>query len=314
LEELQLSNNDSSSQLAYAINNLSRQTQQVQAAILATNGAIVAMQGVLATRIDSLKNTLVDVERQKVLAKTEVTGNFLEDVQKDAGEVDARMDSEIKKLKKEYQESIDRNLDQLSEEIAIDVEPMHYVINQLNEINNNYTEPANAFYDQIKDAYTGLFNERYKNLDNAGKKVTENFEVFIKSRENLANQIEEMAVPILSIRDTTVVSVPFWIIGINEDGKEKTHVVPIMECQNREVQATRTKPFIEHLAKPTNLDFEDIAMSIAQESNINLAREKRIDFRILKDGLKNFANKMIQKQTMHASFAEALEKFEEVYM
>jgi hypothetical protein len=308
-----MSNNDGNSQLASAIYNLSRQTQQVESAILATNVAIAAMQGVIAKGIDNLKDTLVDVERQKVLAKTEVTGNFLLDVQKDSGEVDARMDAEIKKLRKEYQESIDRNLDQLSEEIAIDVEPMHYVTNQLDSINNNFIEPANTFYDQIKGAYTGLYDERYKNLENAGKRVSENFETFIQSRETLANEIEAMAVPSIVISDTAVVYVPFWVVGIVEDGREKITVVPIMESQNKGTDATRTTPFIEHLTKPTNINFDDIAVSIAQEPNVTLARKKRINFKSLREDLKNFTNKMVERKIMHDSFAEALEKFEEVY-
>jgi hypothetical protein len=296
-----------------AIHRLSRQVEELNRNILLTNSAIAAMEGTLVAQISDLKKTLVDVERQKLYARTRAIKDFLDNIKEDVKEINARLETENSKLKQDYSEAVNRTLDHIREEIKVNVEPMHKVLGELNKINDEFVKPIMLFSEDLKNAYVQVYQNRLNKMEELRQRIVQNFESFIGARISLVQQIEEMAVSGIPIADNATLYIPFWLVGIQDGDSENVIVLPVLEKYSTERIADSQAPYVEHLRPPPYFSFEELTKDVGSSENIEIARNKRISLNRLKEKLQDFIQKMQQSGLVHQSFVEAMEKFQEVY-
>ncbi|MEM2292882.1 MAG: hypothetical protein QXG39_07020 [Candidatus Aenigmatarchaeota archaeon] len=294
-----------------AVDRLSQKIDDINRNILLVNSAIAALEAALVAQISDLKHTVINIERQKLHARTEAYGDFLEEVEKDVTDVDARVQAENDELRRAYSAAIDRVLDHIKEEIEIDVEPMQKVLNEFNLVRDDFAKNAVFISEELKQAYTQMYQARLNRLEELRQKIVHNFESFVNSRINLVGQIEELAVHGIPIVDNAIINIPFWIIGIHDGDSEKVFVLPVLERteHTKEKIANKREPYIEHLSPPSYLSFEELTRDVGKIENIEIARRNKIVFNQVKEKFKVFLSKMQNLGLIHESFATAVEKF-----
>jgi hypothetical protein len=299
--------------VAEAINRLSYKIDQLNQSILLTNSAIAAMEAALVAQISDLKKTMVNVERQKLYARTKAVGDFLDGIEEDAKEIDTRLETENDKLKQEYSTAVNRTLDHIREEIKVNVEPMQDVLGEFNSINSDFVQSTMPFSQDLKQAYIYVYHQRLSKLEELRQRIVGNFENFIGTRASLVQQIEEMAVQGIPIADNALIHIPFWLVGIQDGDSEKVIVLPVLEKYSSGKLADQREPYIEHLRPPAYFSFEELTKEVGSSENVEIARNKRISLERLKEKFQAFIQKMQQSGLIHESFGEAMEKFPEVY-
>jgi hypothetical protein len=296
-----------------AIHRLSRQVDELNRNILLTNSAIAAMEATLVAQISDLKNTLVNVERQKLYARTRAANDFLDNIEEDVKEINARLETENDKLKQEYSEAVNRTLDHIREEIKVNVEPMRIVLEESNLIDKEFVKSAVLLSEDLKKAYVQTYQNRLNKMEELRQRIVQNFESFIGARISLVQQIEEMAVSGIPIADNALLYIPFWLIGIQDGDVENVIVLPVLEKYSAQTVADSKTPYVEHLRPPPYFSFEELTKDISSSENIEIARNKKTSLKWLKEKFQDFMHKMQQSGLIHESFSEAMEKFQEVY-
>jgi len=291
---------------------LSHKIDRLNESVLATNSAIMAMQTALIAQISDLKKTMIEIERKKLHARTKAASDFLDSIEEDAKEIDFRLDAENSKLRQEYTTAVNRILDHIREEIKLNVEPMHEVLGEFNFI-NNVIQSSIPFSQDLKQAYTHLYQQRLNKLDEVRKQIIRNFENFIDTRVNLVQQIEELAVQGIPIADNALIYIPFWFVGIQDGSSENVIVLPVLEKYTVGRLANKKEPYVEHLRPPPYFSFEELTKDVGNKENVETARDCRINLQQFKEKLTAFMHKMLQSGLVHESFVEAIEKFPEVY-
>jgi hypothetical protein len=281
--------------------------------ILLINSAIATMEATLVAQISDLKKTLVNVEKQKLYARTRTASDFLDNIEENVKEINARLERENDKLKQEYSKAVNRTLEHIREEIKVNVEPMRIVLEESNLIDKEFVKSALLLSEDLKNAYVQTYQNRLNKMEELRQRIVKNFESFIGARISLVQQTEEMAVSGIPIADNALLYIPFWLIGIQDGDVENVIVLPVLEKYPAQTVADSKTPYVEHLRPPPYFSFEELTKDISSSENIEIARNKKISLKWLKEKFQDFVHKMQQSGLIHESFGEAMEKFQEVY-
>lgn len=300
--------------VARAIARLEHRIDILNSSVLGLGIALGALQTAVVAEIGDLKSTIVKVEKQKLHAKTSTANDLLGSIDEDLKEFEERLVAEMDKLRNEYFSAIDKVVGHLKEEIEVNVEPLHEVLSQLDNVTNETVNPTLSVCSDLKAAYTSVYESRLHSLEETTQRIVKNFEDFIRSRENLVQQIESMQVSGVPVRENASIHIPFWFVGVvDSSGNENVVVLPILEKFAAPLVASAKQPYVEHLKPAGEFAFEELAKELASEGNIELARGMSPSVTPDKESLRRILDKMRLDGLIHESFVEAIDKFREVY-
>jgi ElaB/YqjD/DUF883 family membrane-anchored ribosome-binding protein len=281
-------------QLDGRLENMERQMKQTKEAVQSLSGDIEHLE----RRIGEVEQTKARAERQAIEGLKETLQEQVQEKRQEyerrIGEVLDDYRGSIERLKSRFLNSISGrgdHFDSVEDEFGEALDARSEVVEKTAELGDS---PAQTYESRTR-AVLESRNEFLGTIDS-----------FLEDREETASTIESMRTTVAGISGATTVTVPFWVYGVETDGREELKVLPVADCGEPDGSPTRANPYGDYLRPHPEHGFEDMAEAVHQYVVRDEVRDRLAD----RDDDAYADPSALRDGGVRERFVEALREFE----
>lgn len=114
----------------------------------------------------------------------------------------------------------------------------------------------------LGDAPAQTYESRTRAVLESRNEFLGSIDSFLEDREETASTIESMRTSVSGVSGATTVTVPFWVYGVQKDGREEIEVLPVAERGQPDGSPTRAQPYGDYLEPHPEHGFEDMTDAV----------------------------------------------------
>jgi ElaB/YqjD/DUF883 family membrane-anchored ribosome-binding protein len=260
----------------------------------------------LEDKIEALERKIEDVERTKAEAKREATASVKEKLEAQYEDKKEKFKQKQQSVLGDYQASIRRLKDRFVNAIPGQDEGFEQVNDEFEraaERRQTLLEKA----DELGTHGAGSVHEyRRKRMDESRTELTTAIDDFLQDRRETAETIDNLQTSIPGINGDGQLNIPFWVVGIERDGREEITVLPIPTRNTPNEQPTPRNPYVSYLQPHDSHDYSEWVSAVKEY----VVRDKVRDKLASRDGTFEDPSFLRQYQSVSERFVDALEEFE----
>jgi len=206
----------------------------------------------LDKKIDELRQRIEQIEQTKARAEREA----LEDLKSELG-------AQLQEKKEEYQRRLGEVLDDYRNSVETLKERFVDTISgreeQFGQIEAEFAatdENRRGCVDatlSTGEAATDNHDARLEAVIESRNAFMSAIDEFVGDREDTAATIDSLQTPVPGIREGAQIVVPFWVVGVEIDGREELRVLPVQNRSDPSGTLERASPYLEYLEEhPTH--------------------------------------------------------------
>jgi ElaB/YqjD/DUF883 family membrane-anchored ribosome-binding protein len=260
----------------------------------------------LESKIEDLEAKIEEVERTKAEAKRKATASVKEKLEAQYEDKKEKFKQKQQSVLGDYQASIRRLKDRFVNAIPGQSEGFKQVNDEFREAEER-RQTLLTKADELGTHGAGSVHEyRRKRMDESRTELTSAIDEFLQDRRETAETIDGLQTPIPSINGDHQLNIPFWVVGIERNGREEITVLPIPTRTTPDGQPTPRNPYVSYLKPHDTHDYSEWVSAVKEYVVRDEVRDK------LARGGETFEDPSFLRkyQSVSDRFVDALEQFE----
>ncbi|MFB6151299.1 MAG: hypothetical protein ABEJ40_05780 [Haloarculaceae archaeon] len=201
----------------------------------------------LQRRVESLEERMTEIERTKAEAQREATESIKDELERQLEEKKRQFEEKKRDVLGDYQSSIRRLKDRFVNSIPGQSEGFERVTEEFDravELRDSVVEEARRLGSHGAAA---VHEYRRRHVEESRTAFTDAIDDFLADRRETANTIDSLQTAVPGVDGNERVHVPFWVVGIERDGREEVYVLPIQTRAEPEAAPTARAPYASYL-------------------------------------------------------------------
>lgn len=276
--------------MASEINNLSRRLEGLEN---------------LDKKVDELREEIRRIEKTKAAAERQaledLRSTLSEQLEKKRDEYERRVGEVLDDYRKSVETLKDRFVDSISGRTS-NFDQVEEEFGTVREHRQHCVEPVRSVGGEVANSYQGRIDSLVESRDAFSSAVDD----FVTDRRETAETIERLQTDIPGIDSAARIVVPFWVVGVQVDGREEIRVLPIMEVGDPSQKLERATPYQSNLRPHPRHNYEEMIEAVQA-----YVRRDSVWDRLAKDE-GSFADPsfLLERNRAMDRFEEALRYFE----
>jgi len=230
---------NNTSRTASAVNDLERELEDLQQAV------------------EDLENQVTEIERTKARAKKEATTSIKETLEEQYEEKKAKFQRKKRNVLEDYKSSIRRLKDRFINSIPGQSEGFDQVTGEFEEVLDHRGSVREKAEELGSHGAGSIHEYRLQRLRESREAFTSAIDDFLDDRRETAETIDSLQTPLPGVDGNVQVNVPFWVVGIERDGREELVVYPILTHGENRTKASEQNPYTAALKPHDRHDYLD---------------------------------------------------------
>lgn len=255
--------------------------------------------------IQDLERRIVKVETEKARARKEAKKDVYERLETKAEEKREKYQKKLREVLGDYKKRIDRLKDRFLNSIAHRSESFKQVEDEFSDASRRKTEPSKAV-SEVREAAREGHERRLKSVVGARSGFIESINGFLDDRRQTADLIDSIQTEVGGIDGAQRLQIPFWVVGIERDGREEIKVYPMQGVRGPDRSPTDEKPYADYLSEHPDHSYGDMADAVKRYAQRDEVRDS------LAEGEPEFADPSVLRSRGAANerFVDSLKKHE----
>ena len=242
-----------------AARGIKSQISKLNSSIEQTNREIQNLE----KRIGELEQSFARIEQTKAAAQAEAMEDLVDDLKEQVDEKRAEFQRRRRDVLEDYRDSIRRLKDRFVGTISGNREQFDQVESELADIEERREETA-AAAGRLSDGAAREYDRRLDAVIESRNGFLSAINDFLDDRETTAETIDSLQTPLPGVSGVTTVEVPFWVVGIERDGREEVRVLPVLARGSGDASATRAQPYVNYLREHPTHSYGDMADAVSE--------------------------------------------------
>jgi predicted transcriptional regulator len=258
----------------------------------------------LKEKISSLENKINEIEYTKASVRRRELEGYVDRLEAQLDEKKDRWQELKKEVLDDYRDSIERLKDRFVSAISGDSEPFEQVEEEFGRVEAARTEAASVV-EPLDASPNANYEHRAAAVDEAQQACEAAIDNFLDDREDTAATIDSLQTPLPGVGGASTVNVPFWVVGIERDGREEIRVLPVLDRGSGE-SATRAEPYGDYLRQHGTHQYGDLRSAVHEYVSRD---EVRDNLASREDGFADLEF-MRRRDEVLDRFVDALERYQ----
>jgi hypothetical protein len=214
--------------------------------------------------IEDLQNRIETIEREKARAERKAVANLKDTLREEFKEKRHEYERRVKEVLDDYRDSVGRLKNQFLGAITGHDEEFAMVENQFEDVQAHRREVVDA---AAATGATGASNyeDRAEAIIQSRNRFVSAAEEFMNDREDTANAINSLRTQVPHITGQTTIAVPFWVVGVQKDGREEIRVHPVLDRGDSDGDLDRANPYVEYLRNHPTHAYSDMIDTVKEQ-------------------------------------------------
>ncbi|WP_436908546.1 hypothetical protein [Halosimplex marinum] len=260
----------------------------------------------LQRKVEQLEEQMATIERTKARAEREATESIRDKLESQYEEKRRKFEEKKRSILEDYQSSIKRLKDRFINSIPGQSEGF----DQVNEEFETATERRDAVVEEARRLGThgaGAVHEyRRRRLSESRSAFTDAIDDFLADRRETADTIDSLQTQIPGINGDVQVNVPFWVVGIERNGQEEIHALPIQTWTDSNQSTTERSPYAARHRPHGTHDFSEWTDAVERYASRDEVRDALAD----RDAVFEDPSYLRNQPGVRTRFVDALENYE----
>jgi len=201
----------------------------------------------LQRNVEDLERRMTEIERTKAEAKQEATESIKDRLKAQYEEKKEKFREKKLDVIRDYQAGITRLKDRFINSIPGQSEGFEQVNEEFGRAADSRDQVV-EHASQLGTHGVGAVHEyRRQRVRESRDAVTSAIDDFLDDRQATADTIDSLQTPVPSINGDATVQIPFWVVGVERDGHEEIHVLPILTRGGMDGGPTADAPYAPYL-------------------------------------------------------------------
>jgi len=260
----------------------------------------------LSDDVQQLERRINEVERAKAEAERRAIEDLKDKLKEQVEEKRREYERRVGEVLDDYRGSIERLKDRFIGSISGHGDNFETVEGEFEDV----TEARGTVTDhsaKLSEPSASTYRGRTDDILESRNTFFEHIDGFLGDREETAATIESLQTDVRGIDSRATVTVPFWVIGVERDGSEEIHVLPVLERGEPSGSPTREEPYASRLGSHPTHGYDamtDAVHSYVSQDGIRDALARRDDDAYVDPGF------LERDGVAKPRFVEALREFE----
>lgn len=257
-------------QLDHRLNSIESNTRETASALDGLDREIERLQ----RQIEDLEDHITEIERTKAEAEQNAKESIKATLKEQYEDKKEAFKQKKASVLGDYQASIRRLKDRFVNSIPGQSDGFDQVQDEFNAAMGSrraLIDTANAFETRGPGA---LHEYRLQRLEESRSAFADAAMDFLDDREATANTIDELQTPIPNVNGNEQLNIPFWVVGIERDGREEVHVLPIQTRAQVNRSPTDASPYVDYLEPHRTHDYTEWTDLVKEYVTRDMVRDK----------------------------------------
>ena len=217
----------------------------------------------LSSDIENLERRISEVEQTKARAERQAIEGLKETLEEQVEEKREEYERRIGEVLDDYRGSIERLKSRFLSSISGRGDQFDGVEAEFGDVRNARDEVVEKTA-KLGDSPAQTYESRTRAVLESRNEFLGTIDSFLEDREETASTIESMRTNVAGVSGATTVTVPFWVYGVEKDGREELKVLPVAERGQPDGSPTRAQPYGDYLQAHPEHGFEDMTDAVHQ--------------------------------------------------
>lgn len=217
----------------------------------------------LSTDLENLERRIGEVEQTKARAEREAIEDLKQTLQEQVQQKREEYERRVGEVLDDYRGSIERLKSRFLNSISGRGDHFDSVEEEFGEVQDARSEVVEKTA-QLGDSPAQTYESRTRAVLESRNEFLGTIDSFLEDREETASTIESMRTTVAGVSGATTVTVPFWVYGVEKDGREEIHVLPVAERGQPDGAPSRAQPYGDYLQAHPEHGFEDMTDAVHQ--------------------------------------------------
>jgi hypothetical protein len=286
---------------------VNREMRKLRNDISNLNGRLKEVEGEITEvnrNIEELNRRVVEIEEKKARAEKEAKSDIRDTLKERFEEKQAEYERKRDEVLEDYQQGIERIKDRFVSAISGRKSNLDQVDEEFDDVASTREELGDT--DKHAKAMNANYNDRLDMVEESREEFSAAVEEFLEDRRATARTVDSLKTPVAGIDDAVSVHVPFWVVGIERNGREEIQVLPVGRRGTPEERPRPGRPYVSYFESHPVHDYSSFVPEVESWVQRNDVRNQ------LEREEGNFADPSFLSRLDGVSdrFVEALSRFE----
>jgi predicted nucleic acid-binding Zn-ribbon protein len=242
-----------------AANGIKGEISDLQSTLKQTNRKLDQLE----QRIDQLEESFAKIERTKAAAQREAMEDLVDDLRAQVDEKRAEFERRRSDVLEDYRDSIRRLKDRFVGAISGNREQFEQVESEFAAAEETRSRTVEA-NERLSDGPVRAYDRRLDAVIESRNQFLSAINDFLDDRETTAETIDSLQTPLPGVSGQRTVDVPFWVVGIEKDGREELRVLPVLQRGSGDATASRAQPYVNYLREHPTHSYGDMTAAVRE--------------------------------------------------
>lgn len=233
---------------AAAGKQVSNEIKDLKNQISTLNNKVASLEdevGEVSKNIEDLNERVVEIEETKARAEREAKEDIRNSLKERFEEKQQEFEEKRNEVLEQYQQGLERIKDRFLSSISGQKEKLDQVGEEFEDVT---AKREGLTETEAQSAAMGAnYRERRSVVEQSRGEFSTAVDEFFEDREETKRAVDSLKTPIRGIDDAVQVHVPFWVVGIERDGREEIRVLPIAERGRPDHNPAPQQPYVPYL-------------------------------------------------------------------
>lgn len=211
--------------------------------------------------VESLETRISQVEQTKARAEREAIESLKDTLQEQVEEKRQEYERRVGDVLEDYRASIKRLKNRFLNSISGQGDHFGSIEDEFAEVQGARGEVVEKT-GELGGSQARTYELRTQALQESRNEFFQAIDSFLRDREETASTIESMRTNVFGVSGPTTVMIPFWVYGVEKNGSEEIHVLPVAERAKPDESLTRAQPYADYLRSHPDHGFEDMTNAV----------------------------------------------------
>lgn len=215
----------------------------------------------LDKEIKELRQRIEHIEKTKAKAEREALEELKSELDRQFQEKKVEYERRLGEVLDDYRNSVETLKERFVDTISGREEQFSQVESEFNDALQGRQECINRTQQSGK-VMTQNYDDRLESVIQSRNAFINSINDFVEDRDKTAATIDSLQTSVSGINGSAQVVVPFWVVGIEIDGREELRVLPIQNRGDTSERVDRGSPYVEYLQEHPTHSYGDLTDAV----------------------------------------------------